>query len=139
MPPSPTEVVRSFYAVVERSYSVEDALPELAGLIHPDGEYVNPPDALEPGVRRGLDGWRAAIESGAQGLGRNARFDIRETEERGNRVLAEIAIRTGGTASGVEVDGPLIGSVLTVEDGLIRRMEWFWRPEDARARFEAGD
>jgi hypothetical protein len=29
--------------------------------------------------------------------------------------------------------------VLTFEGHLIRRMQWFWDPEDARALFEAAD
>ena len=139
MPPDrPGDVIRRLYDVIERSDSIAGALPELAELLHPDAEYVNPPDAVEPGIRRGLEGWRVAFENLLQGLGRDARFDVRGVEERGDRAIAEIAIRTGGTASGVEVDGPRIGSVVTVEDGRIRRLQWFLRIEEARARFEDG-
>ena len=139
MPPGEGEaLVRRFYEVLGRLDTVDDAMPQLEPLLHPEAEYVNPPDALEPGTRRGREGWRAVLQSTMEGLGRSARFELVELVERGDRVLVLLSLRTGGTASGVEVDGPTIGSVLTVEDGLIRRFEWHWRPEDARAAFEGG-
>jgi hypothetical protein len=36
----------------------------------------------------------------------------------------------------VDLAGPTVGAVFTVEDGLLRRFEWFWKPEDARTVFE---
>jgi ketosteroid isomerase-like protein len=131
-------LTRRFYAVLQGCERIEDAVPRLEPLLHPDAEYVNPPDALEPGTRRGLDGWRAVLDSTITGLGQSARFDLQEVVERGDRVFARVALRTGGGASGVEVEGPTIGVVFTVEDGRIRRFEWHWRPEDARAAFARG-
>ena len=128
--------MRRFYEILGRSRTIDEAMPELERLLHPEAEYVNPPDALEPGTRRGFDGWRAMLESGREGLGQSARFHIVDPIERGDRVFMLLALRTGGTASGVEIDGPTVGAVVTVEDGLIRRFEWWWKPGDARAAFE---
>jgi len=130
----PVEIVRRLYELFERSASIKAGFPEIERLLHREAEYVSPPDAIEPGTRRGLDGWRLALEHMLEGLGRDARFDLRSAEQHGEQVLAEVAIRTGGTASGVEVDGPTIGSLFSFEDGLIRRMEWFWTVDEARAR-----
>jgi hypothetical protein len=129
-------LVRRFYETLGGSRTIDEAMPELERLLHPEAEYVNPPDALEPGTLRGFDGWRAALESGREGLGESANFDIVDLTERGDRVFSLVALRTSGTASGVEVDGPTVGVVVTVEAGLIRRFEWHWRPEDAQAVFE---
>jgi len=129
-------LVRRFYEILSGGQAADAAMRDLEPLLHPDAEYVNPPDALEPGVRRGLDGWRSVLAGTLEGLGQAARFDLEELVDRGDRVLVLISLRTGGTASGVEVAGPTIGAVMTIEDGLIRRFEWRWKPEDARALFE---
>ena len=130
-------VVRRVYELFTRAMSVDAAFAELQSLLHPDAEYVNPPDAVEPGTRRGVDGWRAALSSTADGLGQDAKFVMKEVVERGDHVFALVSLRTGGTASGVEVDGPTIGTVWTVRDGLVRRFEWCWKPEEARAIFDS--
>ena len=132
-------LIQRLYEVIARTGADAGATAELEHLLHPEVEYVNPPDALEPGTRTGVAGMRAAFDSALAGLGKNATFDVLEAAERGSQVFATVAIRTGGTASGVEVDGPVIGTVWTLEDGRIRRFEWFWKPEDARARFESAD
>ena len=128
--------MRRLYEVLGDGRTIDEAMPELERLLHPEAEYVNPPDALESGTRRGFDGWRAMLESGREGLGESARFQIVDPIERGDRVFMLLALRTGGTASGVEIDGPTVGAIVTVEDGLIRRFEWWWKPEDARAVFD---
>lgn len=130
-------VVRRFYDVFSRGRPIEEVAADLEPFLHPEVEYVNPPDAVEPGIRRGIPEFRAAVESIVEGLGHEAKFTVDELQERGERVLVVLSIRTGGTVSGVEVAGPTIGAVWTVQDGLVRRLEWCWNPQDARAIFEA--
>ncbi len=36
----------------------------------------------------------------------------------------------------MELDGPTIGGVWTIRDGLIARFEWRWDAEEARALLE---
>jgi ketosteroid isomerase-like protein len=129
-------VVRRFYEAFASGWPIEEVVAELEPALHPDAEYVNPSDAVEPGTRRGIAGFRGAVESIAEGLGREAKFTVDELHERGDRVFVILSIRTGGTVSGVEVAGPTIGAVWTVQDGLVRRLEWCWNPADARVIFE---
>lgn len=129
-------VVRGFYDAFSRGRPIDEVSAEFAPFLHPDAEYVNPPDAVEPGTRRGISEFRGALEGIAEGLGQEAKFTVDELEERGDRVLVILSIRTGGTVSGVEVAGPTIGAVWTVHDGLVRRLQWCWNPDDARAIFE---
>lgn len=129
-------VVRRFYEVLNRGLGNEDAVAGLEPMLHPEVEYVNPADALEPGIRRGVAGFRAALRGMLEGLGPTAQFQVVALVERDDRVLATVTIRTGGGASGVEVAGPTVGAVWTVHDGRVRRLEWSWDPAWARAVFE---
>ena len=129
-------VVRRYYEALNRGGSVDSVFAELEPMLHPDAEYVSPPDAVEPGTRTGHAGWRAALESMLQGLGPAAQLQPHGFTERGDRVFGLLSIRTGGTTSGVEVDGPRIGMVWTVRDGRVSRFQWCWDPDDARAIFE---
>ncbi len=130
-------IVRQMYAAFNQPGSLEETLAMVEPLLHPDTEYVNPPDAVEPGTRRGAAGWRAVLESQRTGLGPAATAELDELVVRGDRVFVRSSLRTGGGASGVEVDGPTIGGVWTIRDGLIRRFEWRWDAEEARALFES--
>ena len=131
-------LVRRYFELLERSRSVDEAMPRIEPLLHPDAEYVSPPDALEPGTWRGIDGWRGALQSGRDGLGEAARFDVVEATERGDRVFVRLVIETAGDASGLRLAGPTVGIVVTLDDGRIRRFEWRWEPDEARALFEEG-
>lgn len=129
-------VVRRFYEVLNSGRPVDELVEELRPDLHPEAEYVNPSDALESGVRRGIDEWRAVLRSVTEGLGPTAQYRVEDVTERGDQVFVILALRTGGTQSGVEVAGPTIGTVWTVRDGLVHRVEWCWNPADARAIFE---
>ena len=131
-------LVRWFYAVLNEQRPHEEIAAEMEPFLHPDVEYVSPPDAVEPGVRRGLEGFRTVLAAVTEGLGPAAQFRLGEVVERGERVLVCMSIRTGGGASGVEVTGPAVGVVWTLRDGKVRRVEWFWGLEKARAVFEGG-
>jgi len=132
-------VVRLMYELFNGRGSVEEIMAYLEPLLHPEAEYVNPPDAVEPGTRRGIEGWRAALASTRQGLGPAATATLDDLRVHGELVFVRSSLHTGGTASGVEVGGPVIGGVWTVRDGLVRRFEWRWDPEDALAILEGGD
>ena len=55
------EIVRGFYDAWAR-----DEFPPTE-LMDPEIEYVNPPGAVEPGIRRGITAFRAALENVAGG------------------------------------------------------------------------
>ncbi len=55
------EIVRGFYDAWAR-----DEFPPTE-LMDPEIEYVNPPGAVEPGIRRGITAFRSALENVAGG------------------------------------------------------------------------
>jgi ketosteroid isomerase-like protein len=112
------EVVRAIYAAWLSGESPRH-------LIDADVEYVNPPDAVEGGTRRG----RAAFAS----LG-DAYEDVRVEPEQfidaGDDVVVIARITVKGRGSGVEIDRRQ-GYIWTVEAGKGVRFRWFNKPEQA--------
>jgi ketosteroid isomerase-like protein len=91
-------------------------------------EYVNPPDAVEPGVRIGR---RAFAEI------RSSYDDVTvEPEEfidtSGDEVVVIARVSGRGRTSGIEIEWRQ-GYIWTVRDGRGVRFEWFNRPEQALA------
>jgi ketosteroid isomerase-like protein len=112
------EVVRRIYETWLRGDSARD-------LIDADVEYVNPPDAVEGGTRRGRRAF-AGI--------RDAYDDVRVEPERfidaGPDVVVIARITAKGKGSGVDIDWRQ-GYVWTVRDGKGVRFRWFNKPEQA--------
>jgi ketosteroid isomerase-like protein len=100
-------------------------------LLHPDVEYVSPPDAVEPGTRRGMEGWEQATRSVAEMFSETA-FTIERLIEEGDRVVAVTEIRFRGRSSGAEA-ARRQGHVWTFSEGKVARLEWFNEPEQAFA------
>jgi ketosteroid isomerase-like protein len=112
------EVVRRIYEAWLGGDSARD-------LIDADVEYVNPPDAVEGGTRRGRRAF-AGI--------RDAYDDVRVEPERfidaGPDVVVIARITGKGKGSGVDIDWRQ-GYVWTVRDGKAVRFRWFTKPEQA--------
>ena len=132
-----SDIARRAYDALNAAGSVDDLMGALAPLLHPEAEWVNPPDALERGTRAGHEGWRTAIENIRAGLGDDLRFEVHELVERGDAVYATGTAHVSGTSSGVEAESPTWAAIWVVRDGLIRRYEWSWEVAGMRARFEA--
>ena len=111
-------------------------MAELEELVHPEIEYVNPEDSIEGGTRKGLAGMRTALENFYEGAGSRATFELEEVQERGERVFIRARLHVKGTSSGAEAVGPPVGSVHTLRDGRLIRMEWHFNPDEAFAEFE---
>ena len=47
-------------------------------------------------------------------------------------------IHARGTTSGIEIASPGVGLIYTFRAERLRRLEWLWDKDEARARFEAG-
>jgi ketosteroid isomerase-like protein len=113
------DVVRAIYDAWLAGTSARD-------LIAQDLEYVNPPDAVESGTRRG----RKSLA-----IIREVYPDFRVEPERyidaGEDVVV-IGTARGTGASGVEVQWRQ-GYIWTVEDGRAIRMRWFNDPDEALA------
>jgi len=113
------EIVRSIYAAWLEGGSAKS-------LIDPEIEYVNPPDAVESGVRHDRKAF-AGI--------RDAYEDVRVEPERfidagGDDVVVIGRVTGKGRGSGVEIDWRQ-GYVWTVRDGRAVRFLWFNDPDEA--------
>ena len=118
------EVVRRIYAVW-----AEEGSPVPSGFLDPEIEWVNPPDAIERGVRRGLDAFSTAANAVAdtfEGVG----VDIDEMLDAGDRVVVLATLHGRGRGSGAAVERRQ-GYVWTLRDGKAIRFQWFNTPEEA--------
>jgi ketosteroid isomerase-like protein len=91
-------------------------------LLADDAEWVNPPDAVETGTRRGADAFLRAIERVFEGWDESA-FEIERVIESGDEVVALGRLRTRGQA-GLEVTGEH-AEIWNFENGKVTRMRWF--------------
>jgi ketosteroid isomerase-like protein len=123
------DVVRRIYRAWET-----DSTPVDSGLLDPDVEWVNPPEAVEPGTRRGIHAFTAAAESVSDTF-EEARVDIEEFLDAGDRVVVIATLRGRGRGSGADVERRQ-GYVWTLRDGLAIRFQWFNTAEQA---LEAAD
>jgi ketosteroid isomerase-like protein len=113
------EIVRSIYAAWLQGESPRS-------LIDPEVEYVNPPDAVESGTRRG----RKAF-AGIRDVYDDVRVEPEELIDAGGDEVVVIARITGkGRGSGVQIDWRQ-GYVWTIRDGKGVRFRWFNDPEQA--------
>jgi ketosteroid isomerase-like protein len=114
------EVVRRIYAAWEAGEIGHEHLAE-------EVEWVNPPDALEPGVRQGIEAFTDAI---TQVFDVWPEFEIRpeRLEEVDDRIL--MIGHQHARLRGVPVSQPQ-AHVWTVRDGKVLRFCWFTRGEHA--------
>jgi ketosteroid isomerase-like protein len=94
-------------------------------LIADDIEYVNPPYAVEPGVRYGRESFKIVRETYE-----DFRFEVDRFVDGGDVVVALGRYSASGRASGVSVTGDH-GYVWTVRDGRAVRFEWFQSHREA--------
>jgi ketosteroid isomerase-like protein len=114
------EVVRSIYEAWAQNRSA-------ASFIEQDLEYVNPPDAVEPGTKRGRHHLAAARE-----VWPDLHLEPERFVDAGDDVVV-IATMRGRGASGLETQWRQ-GYVWTVQSGKAIRFRWF---NDPRAALEA--
>ena len=112
------DVVRAIYEAWAEGRSARDYIDD-------DVEYVNPPDAVEPGVRHGRR-WFAAIRSSYDDVVVQPTEFIDAPDD---DVLVIARITGRGRTSGLPIDR-YHGYVWTIRDGVAVRFRWFNRPED---------
>ena len=95
-----------------------------AHLIAPDLEYINPPYAVEAGIRHD----RAALE-GVRDVYPDFRFDTERYIDAGEDVVV-IGVSRGTGASGVEIQWRQ-GYIWTIQGGQAIRFRWFNNPAEA--------
>jgi ketosteroid isomerase-like protein len=118
------EVVRQIYGAWQKEGS-----PVASGLLDADIEWVNPPDAVERGTRRGVDAFGAAADAVSdtfEGVG----VYIDEMLDAGDRVVVLATLHGRGRGSGADLERRQ-GYIWTVRDGKATRFEWFTTPDEA--------
>jgi ketosteroid isomerase-like protein len=95
-----------------------DAILALAG---PDPVYVNPPEAVEPGTRRGRDELIEVFRKQWEMLG-DARMDVERIHVRGNEAIAEARLSRGMPGSTARIENKALLKVV-FEGDLIARLE----------------
>jgi uncharacterized protein len=116
---------------VRRIYEVwgEEGSPVSSGLLDPKIEWVNPPEAVEPGTRRGIEAFATAARTVAdtfEGVG----VEIEQLMDAGDRVVVIATLRGRGRGSGADVERRQ-GYVWTIREGKAVRFEWFNDPAKA--------
>ena len=95
---------------------------ELLSLATADVEYVNPPYAVEPGVRRGLAAVAKAMRRFAEGW-ESSRHEVQELYDYGDVVVAAVNWHICGPGSDREFVNKE-AHTWTLRDGRITRFEW---------------
>lgn len=118
------EIVRRVYAAWARG-----DLPGPPALLDASIDYVNPPGAVEPGVRHGQAAFSRAVKKTLEG------WEVWEMEPEefrtfGDLVAVAVRYRGRGRGSGLEVQGRE-SALWTIREGKVIRYEWFHEPLDA--------
>ena len=95
---------------------------ELLQLATPNVEYVNPPYAVEPGVRHGLVAVTQAMRSFAEPW-EESRHELRELYDRGDAVVAAVSWHIRNRGSETELVNEE-AHTWTFREGRIARFEW---------------
>jgi uncharacterized protein len=112
------EVVQRLYAAWRREgFGV---VPEL---MDPAIEYVNPSYAVEPGIRRGYEGFAAAAQAVTSVYGDYEVSDP-ELQDLGERVLVRARVKTRSHGNAVPIEAER-GYVFDIRDGRVLRFAWF--------------
>src|SRR4051812_38602869 len=80
---------------------MDGALEAMRPLLAPDVEFVNPPEAIEPGTRTGIDAVMAAFD--AVGAFETATSELRDLFPAGNSVVAAVTFRARSRGADVEL------------------------------------
>ena len=120
------EIVRRIYASWAPGSS-----PAESNLLHPDIEWVNPSDALEPGTRKGIEAFTSITDELDDTI-KDLRMNVERFIDAGDRVVVIATMRGHGSASAAEVERRH-GSVWTISEGKAVRFQWFNEPDEALA------
>ena len=118
------DTVRRIYEVWDKEGS-----PVSSGLLDPQVEWVNPPEAVEPGTRRGIEAFADAARTVAETF-QGVRVEIERLMDAGERVVVIATLRGRGRGSGADVERRQ-GYVWTIRAGKAVRFEWFNDPAKA--------
>ena len=118
------QIVRSVYEAWARN-----DLPGPAHLFDEQVEYVNPPEAVEPGTREGINAFSQAVREVFEGC-ESWQIEPERLIPSGERVAVVVHYRAHWRASGVDTEAHE-SALWTICDGKVVRYEWFHGPNDA--------
>ena len=118
------EVVARLYATWRR-----DGFGVVPELMDPEIEYVNPSYAVEPGTRRGYEGFAAAAEAVTSIYG-DYEVHNPQLQDLGDRVFVRAWVKTRSHANAIPIEAER-GYVFDVRDGKVLSFAWFNDPADA--------
>jgi ketosteroid isomerase-like protein len=116
MPEENVEIVRRIY---EEGLIDRDPKRFIADFAAPEIEYVNPPEAVDPGIRRGRTEVNLALRRARQSSA-SSRHELQELFDLGDTVVAAVGRHTGGPSSGVIQEE---AHTWTFRDGKVVRLE----------------
>jgi ketosteroid isomerase-like protein len=111
-----TKVVEEFFEAWNR----QDLAAVLA-MTGEDFEYVNPPNAVEPGTRRGPDGVTIVLTKQWEALGPDGRLGIERMHHLGDHVVTETRLSRGMPDSAARVE---VKAVLRATFDANRLIRW---------------
>jgi ketosteroid isomerase-like protein len=112
------EIVRRIY----QEQMIDRDQERFRELFTPDVEYVNPPEAIEPGIRHGPEAVERAIRSSADFFDLSWN-ELLELFDCGDCVVAAVTFHTRGRGSQSEVLQQE-AHTWTLREGRIARYEW---------------
>lgn len=110
-------------------------LEEIRPQLHPDVVFVNPGDAIEPGIRRGPEEFIAAL-AGLHELFDYEGADLERWAARGDRALAVVRFRLRGKGSGAPLSEGF-AHLLEFDGDRLVGLEWFRDEAAGRIAFDA--
>ena len=128
MPPTNVETVRRLYQLGV----IDGNVAALRELLHPDVVYVNPPEAVDPGTRRGVEAFVGAIDNLTHTF-EAADHSLNEVFAAGDVVVAAVTFHARGRDSGAELTQDE-AHTWRFRQGKVISFEW---GRDLRAALEA--
>jgi ketosteroid isomerase-like protein len=104
----------------------------IAAQAHPDVEFVNPPYALEPGTRHGIEGFKTGLSNMLEAF-EELRFESQRVVDLGDRVVAVGRWTGRGRGSSYKFEPQPYAFLATLREGQIIRYQWFAEPQEAFA------
>jgi ketosteroid isomerase-like protein len=112
--------------------SILAALPEaIPTLFHPDAEWVEAPERVDPQTYRGYDGIRGSFERWLEQWD-DYRVEAQRFEEHGDHVLVVVRESGEGRESGASTEATLY-AVFSFRGDKINRYREFYNEDSARA------
>jgi ketosteroid isomerase-like protein len=117
--------------IVQRLYRAwrENGFGVVPELMDPEIEYVNPPYAVEPGVRRGHAGFAQAARS-LTDIYMDYSATAVQIRAVGDRVVVTATVSTRSRANAIPIDAQR-GYIFDVRGGKVTRFAWFNHPAEA--------